>query len=95
MYQTFLTKRAIKEVKKRGNQFKEKTITILNTLKTNPNPIQSERLTGELNFLYSYHFSFKGTAYRLVYSIEVTKKIITVVMIGPRENFYRSLKHIV
>lgn len=92
MYQIFLTRQADKECKKRKSQFKEKVMNILNILRTNPFPSQSERLTGELNFLYSFHFSFRGTAFRLVYSVEEMKKVITVIMIGPRENFYRTLK---
>ena len=62
MYQIFLTKNAQKEIKKQGKQFKKKATEILQILAAEPIPPQAERLTGELNFIYSYHFSFTGTS---------------------------------
>lgn len=92
MYKIFLTKQTVKECKKRGKKFKEEVKSILSKLSLDPFLPQSEKLSGELNFIYSYHFNFSGTAYRLAYIINEKEKILTVVLIGPRENFYQILR---
>lgn len=92
MYNVFLTKQAAKECKKRGQKFKKEIAEILLKLKINPHPSQSEQLSGELNFIRSYHFSFSGTACRLAYLVDEKEKTLTVIMVGPRENFYKILK---
>ena len=74
MYQIFLTKNAAKEIKKQGKQFKKKASEILQNLALDPTPPLAERLTGELDFIYSYHFSFAGTSFRLAYTIDKNHK---------------------
>ncbi|MBI3955511.1 type II toxin-antitoxin system RelE/ParE family toxin [Candidatus Gottesmanbacteria bacterium] len=92
MYQVFLSKSAAKAGKKQGKAFVTKIGIILTQLSKNPMPKQAERLSGEFNFLYSYHFTNNGTAFRLSYKVDEDVKKITVVLIGPRENFYKTLK---
>ena len=92
MYQVFLTKSVVKESKKRGKKFKIELAEILQKLSTNPFTPHAERLSGELHFVYSYHFNFSGTAFRLAYIIAEKEKKLTVLMVGPRENFYKILK---
>ncbi len=92
MYNVVLTKQAVKQSKKRGQKFKKEVRKILQNLSLNPYPLIAQRLSGKLNFLYSYHFSFSGGAFRLAYSIDGKNKEITVIALGPRENFYEVLK---
>lgn len=92
VYQVYLSKSAAKTGKKQGKAFVIKIGTILTQLSKNPIPQQAERLSGEFNFLYSYHFTNNGTAFRLCYQVSEEAKTITVVLIGPRENFYKILK---
>lgn len=92
MYQIYLSKSAAKAGKKQGKAFVIKIGTILTQLSKNPILRQAERLSGEFNFLYSYHFTNSGTAFRLCYQVDEEAKKITVVLIGPRENFYKILK---
>lgn len=92
MYSIFLTKQVARESKKRGQKFKKEIAGILLILKSNPHPFRSEQLSGELSFIRSYHFSFSGTAYRLAYLVDEKGKTLTVVLVGPRENFYKILK---
>ncbi|MCJ7740437.1 type II toxin-antitoxin system RelE/ParE family toxin [Candidatus Microgenomates bacterium] len=92
MYKIFLTKQVAKECKKRGVGFKKEVVKILQTLQNDSSPTQSEKLSGNLSSCRSYHFNFAGTAYRLAYQIDEEAKIITAIMIGPRENFYKILK---
>ena len=92
MYQIYLTKNAQKEIKKRGKKFKPKASEILQNLAADPIPPQAERLTGELNFIYSYHFSYVGTSFRFAYTVDEENMSITILMVGPRENFYKILR---
>lgn len=92
MYQVYLSKSAAKAGKKQGKAFVIKIGTILTQLSKTPIPGQAERLSGEFNFMYSYHFTNNGNAFRLCYKADDEVKKITVVLIGPRENFYKILK---
>lgn len=92
MYKVYLTRQVEKEAKKQGKEFKNKLTEILQKLSFDPYPPQTERLSGELNFIYSYHFYYSGIAFRLAYLMNEEKNILTAIMIGPRENFYKILK---
>lgn len=56
------------------------------------NPTQAEALSYDLKGLWSYHFSYKGTQYRIVYEIYSADHVVLVIMIGPREGFYEALR---
>ncbi|MEE4359842.1 MAG: type II toxin-antitoxin system mRNA interferase toxin, RelE/StbE family [Desulfococcaceae bacterium] len=56
------------------------------------NPLKSQELGYGFKGLYSYHFSLKGTSYRIIYEIFERDELIVVVMIGTRESFYDKLK---
>jgi len=92
MYKIYLGKQAVKVIKRRGEKFKKKINNILQLVTKNPNPAQSERLSGELSFIHSLHFNFAGTMFRLAYVVDEKAKRITIVLIGPRENFYSILR---
>lgn len=55
-------------------------------------PLKYERLSGNLSGIYSYHFKITKTEYRICYIINEVEKIVTILMIGKRENFYDILK---
>ena len=65
----------------------EKEISLLSL-----NPYTGERLTGPLDFLYSYHFTVFGKAFRAAYTINTAEKKLTLHYIGPRGGFYERLK---
>lgn len=92
MYKVLITQQVVKEAKKRGKKFHDLVRSIFYLLESNPTPSKSEKLSGEFKFIYSYHFNFAGTAFRLCYSVNALEKIITVIMVGPRENFYQKLR---
>ena len=92
MYNVYITKEAVKQCKKQGKAFKIEVSKILVQLGENPILPQTEKLTGELKYIYSYHFNYTGTAFRLCYLINEKEKTLTVIMVGPRENFYKILK---
>ncbi len=92
MYQIFITRSAEKDIKKRGGNLRKEIKGLTDKLTKDPHPSQAKRLTGELNFIFSYHFTFSGSAFRLAYTVDEKKKTITIVMIAPRENFYKILQ---
>lgn len=55
-------------------------------------PHQSSELGYSFKGLKSYHFNFEGTAYRIVYEVFEKDKLVVVILIGTRENFYERLK---
>lgn len=55
-------------------------------------PYRGEKLHGDLEGVLSYHFRKNKVDYRIAYSVEEDKKIIYIVMVGKRENFYEVLK---
>jgi addiction module RelE/StbE family toxin len=61
-------------------------------LKIKGNPFQAYPLGGEFRGLRSYHFSYRGTDYRIVYEILKKEKIVLILMIGKREGFYSALR---
>lgn len=58
-------------------------------------PYSYEELKGPLKGLRSYKFSFKGTDYRMAYRITEEKKLVEVVLVRPRQNFYKLLRQII
>ena len=55
-------------------------------------PYASEKLYGNLEGFFSYHFTKTRIEYRIAYAVEEEKKIVYILMIGKRENFYDVLK---
>lgn len=92
MFQIFITPSAKKAAKKLPKTVREEIFKQSQKLKENP--YLGEKLSGSLHFLYSFHLKFKGTEYRLAYTIDKSQKLIVVHLIGPRENFYEKLKRL-
>ena len=55
-------------------------------------PLRAVPLLHELRGLRSYHFSYKGTQYRIIYEIYPQERIVLVIMIGSREGLYEALR---
>ena len=52
-----------------------------------------EAKTGDLSGIYGYDVFYNKTNYEISYTVEeVNNKIIIVIMVGTRENFYNELK---
>ena len=54
-------------------------------------PLQGEKLKGELHFLRSLHTRMKNSDYRIVYEIIPEKLDIIIHYLATRENFYKEL----
>ena len=55
-------------------------------------PYGSEKLHGNLEGFFSYHFRKNKIDYRIAYAVDEGKKIVYILMVGKRENFYDFLK---
>lgn len=57
-------------------------------------PNSGSRLTGAYRDLWSLHTKFKGTEYRVLYTITDTRKEVTLIYTSSRENFYREISRL-
>ena len=55
-------------------------------------PFGTKTLKGPFKGLRSYHFSYAGTDYRIVYEIYEEDGILLILLIGKREGFYQVLR---
>jgi mRNA-degrading endonuclease RelE of RelBE toxin-antitoxin system len=90
MYRRLVSHSAKRSIKKlplsaRKTLFEETTVL-------ERDPYIGEKLSGSLSFLYSFHFSVDGVAYRAVYTVDEEKKEITFHLAGIRDNFYEKVK---
>ncbi len=60
--------------------------------KIKESPFGSHELGYAFKGLRSYHFSFEGIQFRIVYEVFEEDSLIVVIMIGTRERFYEKLK---
>lgn len=92
VYQIKPSRRVIKYLKKLKNRpLKQKfTNVIFDTLAHDPYLGQEKR--GDLLNYYTYGFVFEKVSYRIAYTINDDQEIVIVVLAGPHENFYETLK---
>ena len=92
MYKLVLSKASQKFIKKISDTgLKEKIKTGLDRIKENYTV--GKRKTGDLKGFWSLDIYYNKTNYEICYElIEDEGKVIIVVMIGTRENFYKELK---
>lgn len=92
MYQLVITPSAKRTAKRLPRNVRKEIVAQSQKLKENP--YLGEKLSSSLHFLYSFHIKFKGVEYRLAYTIDESRKLIIVHLVGPRENFYEKLKRL-
>lgn len=54
-------------------------------------PYTGIKLRGKFRDYYKYSINFQGVTYRAVYQIYDNEKIVLIIAIGARENFYNKL----
>ena len=55
-------------------------------------PHSGEPLYGDLAGVFSYHLRMNKVDYRIAYTVDEMKRVVYVIMIGKRENYYDILK---
>ena len=63
---------------------RERIVTRINALATDPRPIGSEKLEGEEN-----KYRARQGNYRIVYSIDDRNRVVVITKIGDRKDVYR------
>lgn len=92
MHQIVITPSAKRAAKKLPKNIREEIINRSQALKENP--YLGEKLSSSLHFLYCFHIKFKNVEYRVAYTVDASRKLVIVHLVGPRENFYEKLKRI-
>ncbi len=89
-YSLEVERAALKDMKSFPRPLRELTLEQFDLLVKDP--FLGQPLAGMLSHLRSHHFSYKGTQYRMAYMLQPEQKLILVIMVGPRENFYKLLR---
>ncbi len=92
MHQIVITPSAKKSTKKLPEEVRKEVVE--QSQKLRENPYLGEKLSGSLHFLYSFHIKFKGENYRISYTIDKSKRLVIVHLVGKREGFYERLKRL-
>jgi len=89
MYQRVITPSAKRSLKKLPLKLRTEIVKTTDILEKNP--LAGEKLSGNLRFLYSFHFKYMGVQYRIAYTVEREKKLVIIHFVDKRENFYQKL----
>ncbi len=90
MYSIFIKKRAEKFISKAEKNLKILLKSYLDNL--SENLFMGEELKKDKKGIYSFHFKYSKTDYRIAYLIEQGE--LHILLIGTRENFYKELTQI-
>ncbi len=91
-YSVLLSRSAVSAQKKWDKPLRLLLKTALEHLALNPKGL-GEQLKQPLSMLRSHHVRYKGLEWRIGYQLNEETHTIYVILIGPHENFYRSLKN--
>lgn len=86
-----------RKVKKYIKKLKDKKlkITILNAIydeiAINPYEVGDIK-NDDLSNFFAYKLRYKGTQYRIAYTIDEDGRLVIIALVGTRENFYGELK---
>jgi mRNA interferase RelE/StbE len=93
-YHLLLTRTAEKAQKNLDKPLRLKLKAALEGLLFAPRQ-QGEQLKDPLSTLLAHHVKYQGIEWRIAYQIDEEARRVVVVMIGPHENFYKSLKRLI
>ena len=89
-YRFEITTAALKAAKKLPLNVRRAIIRKSQVLKKDP--LAGQKLRGKYRFLRSFHLSFKGTEYRVIYEVDKKEQKIYIRYANSRENLYRDLE---
>ena len=82
-YKIVFKKSVAKDLKKIPKKDVSKILKVIRSLADNPRPPQAKKLSGQ------DRYRMRQGNYRILYSIEDTELVITVVKVGDRRDVYR------
>lgn len=88
MYGVVLSSAVKKDIKKLPSQAEKTVVAFI--LRLTENPWLGEPLKGVLRGYYKCRLSVQGVNYRIVYTIDKKRQLITPLIIGSRENIYKE-----
>ena len=92
MYKIFIRKSVQKDFRKLAQELQQK-IKEIYFIQITKAPFKNKTLSGKLRSLKSLSFKYKRTEYRIVYQVIKQDKVVLIVMLGTRENFYKKLEN--
>ena len=91
MYRVQYSSAAVKYIKKiRNRELKSEIKKAIDAIANDP--YCGEAKMGDLRGLFGYDVFYDGVNYEIAYTINDNCILITVIMVGTRENFYKELK---
>ena len=90
-YAVLLTRTAEQAQKRLDKPLRLKLLEALQALAHSPHTL-GEALKQPLTGVRSHHIKYKGLEWRIAYQVDEAAQRVLILLIGPHENFYRSLK---
>jgi len=86
-YNVKIVKSAQKEIRKLpGKDLRNKIVSIIDGLYTNPMPEESKKIKGSKNI-----YRIRQGAYRVIYKVEKDELFVTVIRVRNRKDAYRGM----
>ncbi len=90
MYQIHILKTVRRDLKKLSKQVSARIVNFC-LPQLSKNPYLGIPLSENLKGYFKYVFKFQGTSYRIAYQISEKEKVVLIIVIGPRGEFYERL----
>ena len=90
----YLTHSADKSQRKLDKQLRQKILEALMSIGQSPEQ-KGEKLSQPLTGIYSHHLKYKGKEFRIAYQYDMDVNSVTILLIGPHENFYKRVKNLI
>lgn len=86
IYEIVFKRSVLKDIRRIPRIFLEKIQQKISGLSENPFPAGAEKIEG-----YEHHYRIRLGHYRIIYEVQATIRIVTVIRIGHRKDVYRQL----
>lgn len=91
MYKLKYSTAATKYIKKiKNNELKSELRKAIDSIAQNP--LIGEAKMGDLQGIFGYDVFYDSVNYEIAYTVLEKEVVITIIMVGTRENFYKELK---
>lgn len=91
MYRIKYSPAAVKYIKKiRNKQLKTELKKAIDQIANDP--YVGEAKMGDLQGLFGYDVYYDSVNYEIAYTVKEMEILVTIIMVGTRENFYNELK---
>lgn len=92
-YRVHIAPRATRILRRMAQDVREKVIAESALVARDPH--SAPLLSGGFAGMRCHHFTFRGTAYRMAFTVDQSTREISVILASPREGFYKQLRQAV